>query len=118
MAYQLAVTRMGTPHHEPTSEDTPVSHIILLTQIGTPILSSIAQQVTVNLTYDTLKKKLIKDNKWDDTTFNNVDWDSHHQALLSYPRQFRMSLSKLCHKFWNRNMQNKKFYGETSLCPH
>jgi len=59
----------------------------------------------------------MKDNNWTEEIFDSIDWSSFHKAILSVPCSHRVSISKLSHGLRNTNMQHKRFYGHSNICP-
>jgi hypothetical protein len=117
-AHKLAVARLKDTNS--TGFDDDIQHIFPITILykGSPITKGLPQQVSVDVHYNALKEKLKKDNEWDEKTFGAVDWGNYHKAIISLPRPYRLSISKLSHNLWNTNEQNSKYYGHDSSCPY
>jgi hypothetical protein len=117
-AYQSAILRLQKPTSAPKEEEKLVlSQIITLRSKGTLITSGLPQQITTNIHNTPLRDKLLRDKDWTQETFDLIDWNNFHRAIMSVSRSHRVSVSKICHSLWNTNKQNKKFYNQTSLCP-
>jgi hypothetical protein len=73
----------------------------------------------MNIHYEPLGDKILKDKGWNQTTFDLVDWENFHKAIIiSVPRSHRVSITKLSQGLWNMNVQNGKFYGHLNTCPY
>jgi len=60
---------------------------------------------------------ILRKTGWSKSTFNRVDWDSHHRAFRRLTRFQRISTTKLVHNLMNTNRQNNLFYGMSNSCP-
>jgi hypothetical protein len=117
-AHKLAVARLKDTNTTGYDDDIQKIFPITILYKGSPITKGLPQQVSVDVHYNALKRKLQKDNEWDEKTFSTVDWDNYHKAIISLPCPYRLSISKLSHKLWNTNEQNSKYYGHDSSCPY
>jgi len=117
-AHALAVRRLHSPVASPYDDNYVAHQIITAYYNSNPITSGLPQQVTSNIHYLPLKRKILRDTKWSEETFNSVDWAAHHSALLLLPRTRRLAVSKLIHGLWNVNRQNAIYYQESSACPY
>jgi hypothetical protein len=64
-----------------------------------------------------LKGTICKAEKWTQKSFNAVDWMEYEKAFLTAPISKRISITKMSHKLFNTNHQNKKYYGHSGTCP-
>jgi hypothetical protein len=81
------------------------------------LTAGLPQKIVTNKHYGPLQEKIKKDKGWSQDTFDIVNRGIRHRALMAVPRSHRASISKLNHGLWNTNMQNKKFYNQSSLRP-
>jgi hypothetical protein len=117
-AQKLAVARLKDTNTTGFDDDIQDTFPITILYNGSLITKGLPQQVSVDAHYNALKQKLQKDNEWDEETFATVDWGNYHKAIISLPRPYRLSISKLSHNLWNTNEQNSKYYGHDSSCPY
>ena len=117
-AHSLAVHRLRQHNSTGFDDDMTEPTSIVALYNGSPLTRGLPQQVAVDAHFTALKTKLQKDNNWDESTFNRVDWNNYHRAIISLPRTKRLSISKLSHRLWNTNEQNSKFYQQDSKCPY
>jgi len=75
--------------------------VISVLHNGEAVTRRLPQLVAAECHYGNLKLKLIKDNKWSEKVFQDIDWTSYHKAILDLPRPQRLSISKLSHGLWN-----------------
>jgi hypothetical protein len=117
-AHQTAISRLRQSNiNHSISKRHVLSNIITVRSHGSVITSGLPEQIITNIHYHPLRGKIIKDKRWSIETFNLVDWRNFHKALTTVPRSHRVSLSKLCHGLWNTNIQNKRYYNHSGLCP-
>jgi ribonuclease HI len=117
-AHQSAIARFKQ-HSSCCASDSQliISQIVNVYIHGKLLTAGLPQQIITNIHYGPLQEKIKKDKGWSRDTFDMVDWRNFHRALMAVPRSHRVSISKLSHGLWNTNMQNKKFYNQSSLCP-
>jgi hypothetical protein len=103
--------------HMYATDHTPLSHIISIRHKGANIEQDLRQRIHMIEYSLLLQLKIQKDTGWSDTQFQQVAWPSFYAAIRRIPRAHRNSITKLAHNLWNTNVQNKKYYGQTDLCP-
>jgi hypothetical protein len=102
-AHRLAVNRLRDLSTTGLDNDIQDTSPITILYKGSPITKEHPQQVSANVHYNALKSKLQKDNEWDEETFDSVDWNNYHKAIISLPHPYRLFIAKLSHKLWNTN---------------
>jgi hypothetical protein len=117
-AHSLAVQRLRQPESTDLDDDFLTLSGITVLHKGVILTRGLPQQLSADIHYNDLKTKLLKDNLWSEATFLSVDWDSYHKAILSLPRNSRLSIAKLSHNLWNTNEQNSKYYNQENKCPY
>jgi hypothetical protein len=60
---------------------------------------------------------ICKNACWTEDTFHKVIWSAMHSCMSRLSRVEQIAYVKLLHGLWNTNVQNKKFYNQSSLCP-
>jgi hypothetical protein len=116
-AHALAVERLHNEEQLGFDDDYLSPPVISVLHNGEAVTRGLLQLVAAECHYEDLKLKLIKDNKWSEKVFQDVDWTSYHKAMLDLPRPQRLSISKLSHGLWNTNEQNNKYYHQAGSCP-
>jgi ribonuclease HI len=119
-AHQLAIQHLRSNHTNALKvsiQDLPTSQTVMVLYKSLPVTGGLPQQIINNIHYTPLRDKIMKDNNWTEEIFDSVDWSSFHEAILSVPRSHRVLISKLSHGLWNTNMQNRRFYGHSNICP-
>ncbi len=96
--------------------DPPYSGISILFDNST-LTSKMSTFSREQLTAVKIQATICKSEKWEEITFNRVDWDSYGRALSHASRCDRISLIKLSHKLCNTNYQNKEYYGNLIRAP-
>lgn len=64
-----------------------------------------------------LRGTIIKQVRWDESTFNCVVWVAYIKAFTRLTRSRQIGLTKISHGLLNTNYQNSKYYGTSSTCP-
>jgi len=95
----------------------PPNDAVTLYYQGKLLVSRVVPTLCFSLYSEALKKTVCKQERWTEVQFDSVDWPALEQALLSTWSCKRISYTKLSNKLFNTNAQNKKFYGESDLCP-
>jgi len=116
-AHALAVERLHNEEKLGFDEDYLSPPVVTVLHNGEAVTRGLPQLVAAECHYEALKLKQIKDNKWSETVFQDIDWTSYHKAMLDLPRPQRLSISKLSHGLWNTNEQNNKYYHQAGSCP-
>jgi hypothetical protein len=65
----------------------------------------------------TIQATICKQEDWSEEAFLSVDWAAHEYAFSRTWSCKRISYTKLTHKLLNTNVQNRKRYGKSDLCP-
>ncbi len=81
------------------------------------IASNMKKVIEENIHIEPLKKKILKDTGWSESTFQGVDWKIHEKALMKKSKFERISIVKLIDGLYQTNERNNKFYHTTGLCP-
>ena len=86
---------------------------------GAIVTSKIKQTIYNNMFAQGLEKTIIRNNEWDPSYLQTVDWDAHGIVFRSFSRQKRLNLSKTIHSLWHTGAQNKVLFGMEAegLCP-
>jgi hypothetical protein len=66
---------------------------------------------------DQITSTICKQEGWSEQLFHQVDWGTHEFALLRTWSCKRLAYIKLSHSLLNTNVQNRKFYQKSDLCP-
>ncbi len=116
----LSLSYFRSPSTETLQEavdQSPLSHVVSVYHNKMTITGDIRAYIS-DLAYSSpLQAKLRKDNDWDLTQFQLIDWEAYHAAQRHIPRAHRISIVKLSNQLWNVNQQNNKYYGESAACP-
>jgi hypothetical protein len=120
IAHKAAVTFLKAPHPDFMPKSIPLllpTHRVTVYHNNLTLLSNLRQTILHKIHNNPLKEKLLKDNRWNDKTFNRIHWDAFRLAVSSISRSHQISICKLTNGLWNTNEQNHKFYGTSSKCP-
>jgi hypothetical protein len=120
VAHKAAVTFLKTPHPDFIPRPIPLSlptHKVTVSHNNLILTSNLRHTILHELHYNSLKQKLLNDNKWSNKIFNRVHWDAFRLAMSSISRSHQISICKLTNGLWNTNEQNRKFYGTSDKCP-
>jgi hypothetical protein len=63
------------------------------------------------------KLLICKDERWDQQTYNSVDWAAFKTAFYRSPRWKQITYSKLTNGLYNTNTQNHRYYGSPGVYP-
>ena len=83
----------------------------------TPLVTKIRSTLRCLLYQDQKKATICKQEHWSELLFHQVDWGAQEYSFLRTWSCKRIAYTKLSHGLLNTNMQNKKFYGNSDLCP-
>jgi hypothetical protein len=93
------------------------TEVMMIKNKDKPLLENIRSIVTADHYSSPLQQNLMKDNMWDEDTFQMIAWRDFERALQTLPRSHRVSIMKLTHQLWNTNTQSHKYYGDDDKCP-
>jgi len=60
---------------------------------------------------------ICKNARWSEVTFHKVDWSAMQSCMSRFSKVQQIAYGKLLHGLLNTNVQNNKFYNQSSLCP-
>jgi hypothetical protein len=104
-------------HHREAISYTPLSHVISVFHRNKALTGDLYSMIK-NLEYPIpLQEKLQKDNQWCEEVYKSVDCDAYYRAIRRVPRSHRISITKLSQQLWNTNLQNRKYYNQSDVCP-
>jgi hypothetical protein len=95
----------------------PPHNAVWISYGGHPLLTKIQSTICHDLYSSSIQATICKQEGWTLTQFNQIDWPAHEFAFLRTWSTKRIAYTKLSHKLLNTNVQNKKFYGKSDLCP-
>jgi len=94
----------------------PLSEAELLLD-SKPITSQLRKIILAVSHAPDLKQHIIKSSKWEESTFQLVDWGAHKRAYNKYSRVQRIKISKLAHGLYQTKARDNKYYGTAATCP-
>jgi hypothetical protein len=118
LAKLIASTRESTKDVVEHCQYIPPPHSeITLSYQGVPLLTNIRSTLRNLLHKDQITSTICKQEGWSEQLFHQVDWEAHEFALLRTWSCKRIAYIKLSHALLNTNVQNRKFYRKSDLCP-
>jgi hypothetical protein len=82
-----------------------------------PFVNNVASTIRQALHEEAICLTICKQEKWDKSQLQMVDWQAMEAAFHQTWSCKRLSFTKLSHKLLNTNAQNHKFYGKPATCP-
>jgi hypothetical protein len=115
-AHKMAVEALALHGQRSNDVSFPSSLVDLrsdesLTSKWQDIVQEAAHSTPIRLT-------MCKRSSWSEDQSNMVDWWALKHCLLGMPRVHRLSYGKLLNGLLNMNMQNRRYYNGSDLCPH
>jgi hypothetical protein len=95
----------------------PPNNCVNMTYQGKPLVAKIRSTLYRGMYQDVIQATICQQEAWTASQFHSVDWAAHEQAFLNVWSCKRITLTKLAHKLLNTNVQNKKLYGKSDICP-
>jgi hypothetical protein len=92
-AHPLAISRLKSAPNSAWASGDLLSQIVTVLSKEKIITAGLPQQILINIHYEPLRDKILKDKGWDQMTFDLVDWVSFHKAIISVPRSHRVSIT-------------------------
>jgi hypothetical protein len=84
---------------------------------GKPLVTKIKETLRRDMYSAAIQATICKQENWTETEFLSIDWAAHEYAFLRAWSCKCITYSKLTHKLLNTNVQNRKYYGKSDLCP-
>jgi len=84
---------------------------------GLPLTARIRSTLHRALYENQILATICKQEGWMELLFHQVDWGACKYAMQQTWSCKWIAYTKLSHKLLNTNVQNKKFYGKSNLCP-
>jgi hypothetical protein len=84
---------------------------------GKPLVEKIKETIRRDTYLPTIQATICKQEDWSEEAFLSIDWAAHEYAFSRTWSCKRISYTKLTHKLLNTNVQNRKYYGKSDLCP-
>ena len=84
---------------------------------GYPLLQKIRSTIRRDLYLPLIQATICKQEGWTTAQFHHIDWSAHEYAFLKTWSSKRITYTKLAHKLINTNVQSKKYYGKSDICP-
>jgi hypothetical protein len=111
-------TRETVPDLPPARSYIPPPHSDVVLFYGhTPLVTKIRSTLRCLLYQDQIKATICKQEHLSELLFHQVDWGAQEYSFLRTWSCKCIAYTKLSHGLLNTNMQNKKFYGNSDLCP-
>jgi hypothetical protein len=119
-AHSLANTFLYTSNEDykpgPKVIDPPSQEVSIQFENYT-LTKGLVTQAKFNFGAMSLQNTIMKQARWDDSTFHGVDWAAYDKAFSRLTKSRQMSIAKISHGLLNTNYQNHKYYGTSSMCP-
>jgi len=84
---------------------------------GKPLVGKIKETIRCNIYLPAIQTTICKQENWSEEAFLSIDWSAHEYAFSRTWSCKRISYTKLTHKLLNTNVQNRKYYGKSDMCP-
>jgi len=88
-----------------------------LTYNNKPLVTRIRSIIRNDLYSSTIQETICKQEAWSAVTFTQIDWQAHEYAFKTSWTCKRFMYTKLVHNLLNTNVQNRRYYGTSDLCP-
>jgi hypothetical protein len=84
---------------------------------GKPLVGLSKKVVIEELYEEQLRGTIQKAERWNQATYNKVDWGAYEKVFAKLSRARQVTYAKKSHRLVQTNARNYRFYGTDSSCP-